>query len=81
MTTWKELTRRFVAPLLAVAMIVSVGVYEFAKPASAAAMAPAPAAPAGGQAAPSANNCPRCGFKAPPGPVGKRYCMVCDKSF
>ncbi len=42
---------------------------------------PAPAAPAGGQAAPAANNCPRCGFKAPPGPVGKRYCMVCDKSF
>src|SRR5712664_1451947 len=39
MTTWKELTRRFVAPLLAVTMVVSVGAYEFAKPASAAALA------------------------------------------
>jgi len=46
MTTWKELTRRFVAPLLAVTMVVSVGAYEFAKPANAAALAPAPAAPA-----------------------------------
>jgi serine protease Do len=46
MTTWKDLTRRFVAPLLATAMVVSVGAYEFAKPANAAALAPAPAAPA-----------------------------------
>ena len=46
MTTWKEFTRRFVAPLFAVAMLVSVGAYEFAKPAKAASMAPAPAAPA-----------------------------------
>jgi serine protease Do len=46
MTTWKEFTRRFVAPLLAAAMVVSVAAYEFAKPASAAALAPAPAAPA-----------------------------------
>src|SRR5258708_17523372 len=46
MTTWKDLTRRIFAPLLAAAMVVSVGAYEFAKPASAAALAPAPAAPA-----------------------------------
>jgi serine protease Do len=46
MTTWKDLTRRFVAPLLAAVMVVSVGAYEFAKPANAAALAPAPAAPA-----------------------------------
>src|SRR5882762_4049174 len=46
MTTWKDLTRRIVAPLLAIAMVVSVGAYEFAKPARAAALAPAPAAAA-----------------------------------
>src|SRR3981189_1676658 len=46
MTTWKDLTRRIIAPLLAAAMVVSVGAYEFAKPANAAALAPAPAAPA-----------------------------------
>jgi serine protease Do len=46
MTTWKDLTRRMVAPLLAIAMVVSVGAYEFAKPARAAALAPAPAAAA-----------------------------------
>src|SRR3977135_4096344 len=46
MTTWKDLTRRMIAPLLAAAMVVSVGAYEFAKPANAAALAPAPAAPA-----------------------------------
>src|SRR6266481_3023094 len=45
MTTWKNLTRRFLAPLLAAAMVVSVGAYEFVKPANAAA-APAPAASA-----------------------------------
>ena len=46
MTTWKDLTRRIVAPLLAAVMVVSVGAYELAKPANAAALAPAPAAPA-----------------------------------
>lgn len=46
MTTWKDLTRRIFAPVLAVAMVVTIGVYEFAKPASAAGLAPAPAAPA-----------------------------------
>src|SRR5712675_1667917 len=46
MTTRKDLTRRIFAPLLAAAMVVSVGAYEFAKPANAASMAPAPAAPA-----------------------------------
>jgi serine protease Do len=46
MTTWKEITRRFVAPLLAAAMVVSVAAYEFTKPANAAVLAPAPAAPA-----------------------------------
>jgi serine protease Do len=46
MTTWKDLKRRVVAPLLAAVMVVSVGAYEFAKPANAAALAPAPAAPA-----------------------------------
>ncbi|HWZ82286.1 MAG TPA: Do family serine endopeptidase [Terriglobales bacterium] len=46
MTTWKNLTRRFLAPLLAAAMVVSFGAYEFAKPANAAAGTPAPAAAA-----------------------------------
>ena len=46
MTTWKDLTRRIVAPLLAISMVVAVGAYEFAKPARAAALAPAPAAAA-----------------------------------
>ena len=46
MTTLKTLTRRFLAPLFAAALVVSVGAYEFAKPASAGALAPAPAAPA-----------------------------------
>src|SRR6266850_6591812 len=46
MTTWKDLTRRIIAPLLAAVMVVSVGAYELAKPANAASMAPAPAAPA-----------------------------------
>ncbi len=46
MTTWKDLTRRIIAPLLAAAMVVSVGAYELAKPANAASLAPAPAAPA-----------------------------------
>src|SRR5882724_5923640 len=46
MTTWKDVTRRIVAPLLAAAMVVSVGAYELAKPANAAVLAPAPAAPA-----------------------------------
>ncbi len=46
MTTWKEGTRRVVAPLLAAVMVASVGAYEFARPAHAGAMAPAPAAPA-----------------------------------
>src|SRR6266576_2553678 len=46
MTTWKDLTRRIVAPLLATALVVSGGAHEFAKPANAAALAPAPAAPA-----------------------------------
>jgi serine protease Do len=41
MTTWKDLTRRFIAPLLAAVMVASMGAYEFAKPAHAAAMAPA----------------------------------------
>ena len=34
MTTWKDLTRRIVAPLLAAVMVVSVGAYELAKPAA-----------------------------------------------
>src|SRR5258707_15829353 len=46
MTTWKDLTRRIFPPLLAAVMVVSVGAYEFAKPAAAATPAPAPAAPA-----------------------------------
>jgi len=47
MTTWKNLTRRFLAPLLAAAMVVSIGAYEFAKPGNvAAAAAPAPPASA-----------------------------------
>src|SRR5712672_1215613 len=46
MTTRKDLIRRIIAPLLAAAMVVSVGAYEFAKPANAASLAPAPAAPA-----------------------------------
>src|SRR6266853_1056456 len=46
MTTRKDLIRRVIAPLLAAAMVVSVGAYEFAKPANAASLAPAPAAPA-----------------------------------
>src|SRR5882672_1815531 len=46
MTTWKDLTRRIFAPLLAAAMVVSFGAYEFAKPANAAAGTPAPAAAA-----------------------------------
>ena len=46
MTTLKTLSRRFLAPLFAAALVVSVGAYEFAKPASAGALAPAPAAPA-----------------------------------
>ena len=42
-----ELTRRFLVPVLAVAMTASLGAYEFAKPAhAAAAPAPTPAAPA-----------------------------------
>src|SRR5215831_10913763 len=42
---WKALvTRRLAAPLVAVAMIVSFTAYEVAKPASATAAAPAPAA-------------------------------------
>jgi serine protease Do len=41
-----KLTRRVLGPLLAAVMVVSVGAYEFAKPASAATPAPAPAAPA-----------------------------------
>src|SRR5437868_7999238 len=46
MTTRKDLIRQIIAPLLAAAMVVSVGAYKFAKPADAAALAPAPAAPA-----------------------------------
>jgi len=46
MQSLKSFTRRFVAPLLAAIMVVSAGAYHFAKPASAASMAPAPAAPA-----------------------------------
>jgi len=46
MKTSKDLTRRIVAPLLAVALTAGVAAYEFTKPAHAAAMAPAPAAPA-----------------------------------
>src|SRR5258708_3457920 len=46
MTTRKDLIRRIIAPLLAAAMVVSVRAYEFAKPANAASLAPAPAAPA-----------------------------------
>ncbi len=42
-----ELTRRFLVPVLAVLMTASLGAYEFAKPAhAAAAPAPTPAAPA-----------------------------------
>ena len=42
---WKDrLTRRMIVPLLAVAMVGSVGVYEFVKPATARAAAAAPAA-------------------------------------
>jgi len=42
-----ELTRRFLVPVLAVLMTASLGAYEFAKPAHAAAVpAPTPAAPA-----------------------------------
>jgi serine protease Do len=45
--TKNELTRRFLVPVLAVLMIASLGAYEFAKPAhAAAAPAPTPAAPA-----------------------------------
>ena len=47
MTTWKnKLARRFVGPLVAAVMVVSLGAYEFAKPADAATTAPAPAAAA-----------------------------------
>src|SRR5437763_11441460 len=46
MTTWKNVTARFIVPLLAAIMVVSAGAYQFAKPAKAASMAPAPAAPA-----------------------------------
>jgi serine protease Do len=43
----QELTRRFLVPVLAVMMTASLGAYEFAKPAhAAAALKPAPAAPA-----------------------------------
>jgi serine protease Do len=49
MSTWIEsqktkLTRRVIVPTLAAAMAASIGAYEFAKPTSAAAAAPAPAA-------------------------------------
>ena len=49
MSTWLEnqktkITRRFIVPVVAAALAVSVGAYEFAKPAHAA--VPAPAAPA-----------------------------------
>jgi serine protease Do len=47
MTTWKsKLTRRFLVPALAAVMMATFGAYELAKPASAASMAPAPAAAA-----------------------------------
>jgi hypothetical protein len=39
---------------------------------------PAPAT--GGQKAPAGDGCPGCGRKVP-GPPGKRYCMVCDRTF
>src|SRR5882762_5663258 len=49
MSTWigsqkTKLTRRVIVPTLAAAMAASIGAYEFAKPTSAAAAAPAPAA-------------------------------------
>src|ERR1700739_2249643 len=49
MSTWLEnlktkITRRFLLPVLALAMAVSVGVYQVAKPANAAGPAPAAAA-------------------------------------
>jgi serine protease Do len=49
MSTWleslkTEITRRVLVPVLAAAMAVSVGAYEFAKPANAAIPVPAPAA-------------------------------------
>jgi hypothetical protein len=40
----QTLSRRFILPALAALMIASVGAYELAKPASAVAAAPAPAA-------------------------------------
>jgi serine protease Do len=46
MKTAKDLTRRIVAPLLAIALTAGVSAYEFTKPVHAAALAPAPAAPA-----------------------------------
>jgi serine protease Do len=46
MTTWKDFTRRIVAPVLAALMVAAVGAYEFAKPANAGTLAPAPAAAA-----------------------------------
>ena len=46
MTNWNKLTGRFLAPALAAVMMLTLGAYELAKPASAASMTPAPAAPA-----------------------------------
>ncbi len=51
MSTWKEiqktkLAKRLIVPVVAAAMAISVGTYEFAKPAHAAVAAPTPAAAA-----------------------------------
>ena len=51
MSTWMQhqktkLTRRFIVPVVAAVMAVSLGAYEFAKPAHAASETPAPAAAA-----------------------------------